>query len=118
MTPEQEREVVLGLINHNRKTKLKMEETWYIKNEVMNQIYWRWESDKQIWEQDIGKKRYFNLEDVDVYFEDDITPLINCFGAGKKLVQVVKNPYLEKDYPYVVRNGYAILLKNIDIDEY
>lgn len=110
MTPEQEREVVLGLINQNRKTKLKMDEAWYISNEVMNQIYWRWETDKQLYEQDIGKKHIFHIgETVGDCFEGNV---------GKKLVQVVKNPYLEKDYPYVVENGCAILLKNMDIDEY
>jgi len=118
MTPNEEREVVLGLINQNRKTKIKMEEKWYIPNEVMNQIYWRWETDKQLYEQDIGKKHIFHLgETVVVDFEGNKIGGID-FGIGKKLVQVVKNPYLEKDYPYVVENGYAILLKNIDLDEY
>ena len=127
MTPQQEREVVLGLINQNRKKKLKMEETWYMPNEVMNQIYWKWESDKQIYEQDIGKKRYFDIVVVGVvgHFEGDETETFHKIdrwvGDGlrhMKLVQVVKSPYLEKDYPYVVENGYAILLKNIDLDEY
>lgn len=126
MTPEQEREVVLGLINQNRKKKLKMGETWYMPNEVMNQIYWKWESDKQIYEQDIGKKRYFDMVVVGVvdHFEGDETETFHKIdrwegmGQHMKLVQVVKSPYLEKEYPYVVENGYAILLKNIDIDEY